>query len=181
MIELLNKISGFELLVLDFISENLTNPILDMLMSFASALCNHGEIWIAVALFMLCFRKTRKAGLAVILSLILGYFIGNLTLKPMIARIRPYELSAYQLIISKPSDFSFPSGHALASFESAFAIYLNNKKFGIYALILASVISFSRLYLYVHYPTDIIAGIVLGILIAVVSNKLTNKYIFFSK
>ena len=181
MSELINTISSFELSVLDFISEYLSNSFLDTFMPLISAVCNHGEIWILFAIIMLCFDKTRKAGFTVIVSLILGYLVGNMALKPLIARIRPYELTGYQLIIPSPDDYSFPSGHTLASFESAFAIYFNDKKYGNYALVLASAIAFSRLYLYVHYPTDVIGGIILGLLIAVVSKSITNRVNFSTR
>ena len=179
MTELIKTISSFELKVLDFVSNYFSNPVFDAFMPIISATCNHGEIWIVLALTMLFFKKTRKAGFAVIISLIIGYLVGNMTLKPLIARVRPFELSAIELIINPPTDFSFPSGHTLASFESAFAINFYNKKFGKYAFILASVIAFSRLYLYVHYPTDIVFGIILGFLIAVISKKITEKLIVF--
>lgn len=175
MSEFINNLTNFELSILDFISVNLTNPVLDFLMPIISAVCNHGEIWIVCSVILMCFSKTRKAGVSVAVALILGFLIGNMTIKPLVARIRPYELTQVSLLISQPKDYSFPSGHTLASFESAFAIFFNNRKLGIVALIVASVIAFSRLYLYVHFPTDIIAGVILGFVIAVVSKKLSDK------
>jgi len=90
----------------------------------------------------------------------------NGILKPLIARARPCDINtAIQLMIPRPDDFSFPSGHTAASFAAAFSLYIAGvKKLSIPAFILASFIAFSRMHLYVHFPTDIVAGIVIGIL-----------------
>jgi undecaprenyl-diphosphatase len=105
----------------------------------------------------------------------------NLTLKPLCQRIRPYDYQfevfgkVISLIIERPHDFSFPSGHTICSFEAAGVILLNNKKWGIAAMCLAVLIAFSRLYLYVHYPTDVLTSIVLGVGIAFLGNWLAQK------
>lgn len=170
-------LTNAELSVLDFIAEHFTNPVFDAVMPFVSSLCSHGEIWIAAALVMLCFAKTRRTGMAVAFALIFGLVIGNIILKPTIARIRPYELTGFELLVPKLDDYSFPSGHTLASFEGAGAMLLTNRKIGIPALILAIIIAFSRLYLYVHFPTDVIASIILGLLFAYLAVKLTDRII----
>ena len=111
------------------------------------------------------------------LALLMGLLLCNLTLKPLVARPRPYvffdHIAAY--LSSGESDFSFPSGHTIASFEASVALILGNKKLGIPAVILAVLISFSRLYLYVHYPTDVLASVVLGIGLALLATFLVKK------
>ncbi len=174
MNDFFGALTAIELQVLDFISIHLSNPVMDFLMPIISAVCNHGEIWIAASIIMMFFQKTRKAGISVAFALILGFLIGNMTIKPLVARIRPYELAQASLLVSAPTDYSFPSGHTLASFGSAFAIFMNYRKVGVYAIILASIIAFSRLYLYVHYPTDILVSVILGYVFAVVTTKLTK-------
>jgi len=107
--------------------------------------------------------------------------IGNITLKPLIARIRPYEFThGINLLIPKPNDFSFPSGHSFASFSAATSIFCFHKKEGIASYVLAFLIAFSRLYLYVHFPSDVIAGIVLGAVIGIFSAKIVSKVKFFN-
>ena len=129
-----------------------------------------GWLWIALGVIFLFFKKTRQMGATVLGALIFSLLLCNITLKPIVARIRPYDIKeGIDLIISTPSDFSFPSGHTSASFAAAVAIFACNKKWGIGALVLAAVIAFTRLYLYVHFPTDVIAGIFLGTLCAVIS------------
>jgi len=154
--------------ILDFIKDNMRFDFFDIIMPVISALGNAGIIWIITAIIFICIKKYRAIGITLGIALILCGLIGNLGLKPLIARIRPYDVNPdIVLLIPKPKDYSFPSGHTMASFASATAMFLYNKKFGICALILGSAIAFSRLYLYVHYPTDILGGIVFGIIIGI--------------
>ena len=110
------------------------------------------------------------------IALSLGFLCGNIAIKNIVARTRPYEYnSEIQLLVKKLSDYSFPSGHTLASFEAAVCIFIRYKKWGIAALILAFAIAFSRLYLYVHFPSDVLAGMVLGIIFAIIGTLIVNK------
>jgi len=142
---------------------NLHNPILDKIMIAITSLGNAGLIWIGIAVGLLFGKKTRKCGILMLISLALGLIIGNGFLKNIIARERPCWIDEnIKLLIPRPDDYSFPSGHTLASFEAAVMIYLHNKKWGIISLILAVAIAFSRMYLFVHFPTDILVGMILG-------------------
>ena len=164
-----------EFVVLDWIQANLRNPILDLLMPAVTALGNGGLIWIVLAVVLLLIPKYRKVGAAVLAGLVLEVVCCNLVLKPLVARIRPCDINtAVQLLIARPDDFSFPSGHTGASFAAAAALYASRNRLWIPALILAVLIAFSRLYLYVHYPTDIFAGAVIGIMTGWVGAKLTH-------
>ncbi len=172
---------GFDLPVLDWIAEHIWCPFLDKVMPIITVLGNGGIFWIALAVALLLFKKTRRVGLGMGIALLMGLLLCNLTLKPLCHRLRPYDYQCdvfgktISLIIEKPHDFSFPSGHTIASFEGAGVIWLNNKKWGIAALILASLIAFSRLYLYVHYPTDVLASVVLGFGLALLGNFLSRR------
>jgi undecaprenyl-diphosphatase len=114
-------------------------------------------------------------------ALVIGLLLCNVTMKPLFARIRPYDYQlehfgvTIKLLIEAQHDFSFPSGHTIASFEAATVLLIHNKKAGIPAMILACLIAFSRLYLYVHYPTDVITSIILGIGIGILGNWLVQK------
>ena len=142
---------------------NLHNPILDKIMIAITSLGNAGLLWIGIAIGLLFVKKTRKCGIVMLISLVLGLIIGNGLLKNLIARQRPCWIDEnIKFLIPNPQDYSFPSGHTLASFEAAVMIYLHNKKWGIISLILAVAIAFSRMYLFVHFPTDILAGMLLG-------------------
>ena len=128
-----------------------------------TTLGNGGLIWIALAGILLLIPRYRKAGAAVLAGLALEVICCNLVLKPLIARVRPCDVNtAVQLLVARPDDFSFPSGHSGASFAAVTALYAGGNRLWIPALLLAALISFSRLYLYVHYPTDVLAGILLG-------------------
>ncbi len=154
----------------------LKNPVLDFLMPIITAFGNSGAVWILICILCLIFKKTRKCGITIAIGLILSLIVCNGLLKNLVARIRPFEANGImELLIDIPKDFSFPSGHSSASFVAASVIYMYYKKWGIFALIFAALIAFSRLYLYVHYPSDVIFGIILGIMLSFVSRYFVNK------
>lgn len=164
---------AFEFTILDWIQANLRNPILDLLMPAITALGNGGFIWILLAGVLMLMPKHRKAGMAVLAGLVLEVICCNLVLKPLVARIRPCDVNtAVQLLIARPDDFSFPSGHTGASFAAVAALYTSRNKLWIPSLISAVLIAFSRLYLYVHYPSDVLAGVVIGIMSGWIGQKL---------
>lgn len=167
---------NFEFAILDFIRENLSCDFLDAVMKFFTFLGDGGWVWILTGVILLLFKKTRGIGISVCLALIFSLLVSNITLKPLIARTRPFDLTeGIKLITDRPTDFSFPSGHSSASFAAAVAIFCNNKKYGAFALVLAFLIAFSRLYLYVHFPTDVLAGSVIGSGCGYVAYLITNK------
>ena len=164
--EYLNYIDGQMLL---WIQDNLRNDFLTPIFKFITHLGDVGAIWIGCTILLLIFAKYRKVGLLSAFALIGSLLINNLILKNLIARVRPYEaVEGLTRLIEAQSDYSFPSGHAGASFAAAviFFLYLP-KKFGVPALVLAFLISFSRLYVGVHYITDVLAGGLISAAIAV--------------
>lgn len=170
---------SFDLPILDWIQANMKSDVLDSFMSVVTHLGSAGSL-IAIAVVLLLFPKTRKLGLGMGLAMAFGLVVCNITLKPLIARIRPYDLQSelgvtIQLLIGEMHDFSFPSGHTIATFEAATVMLRNSKKIGIPAILLACIIAFSRLYLYVHYPTDVLFSIVAGILFGILGNHLAQK------
>lgn len=168
---------NFDFLILDFIQQYIKNPFFDFLMPRITALGNGGLTWIVAAIVLLLIPKYRKGGMVLAIGLLSGLIIGNLTLKPLFARIRPFDLvEGIELLISAPTDFSFPSGHTLSSVIAAVILTMINKKFGYIAIPLAVLIAFSRLYLYVHFPSDILGAIVLALLISA-----ALYFIFFRK
>lgn len=149
---------------------------LNPLMIGVSALGNGGMIWILIALVLLFFKKTRRCGLLMLLSMAVCFITGNLCIKNLVQRPRPCQIdTAVRLLIPMPGEYSFPSGHTLHGFTAATIIFLHNKKAGIAALLLAAVIAFSRMYLFVHFPTDILGGIILGVAAAVIVYRFSYK------
>ena len=171
---------SFDLPILDWIQANLQSGFMDKFMPFITIFGDAGIFWMVWAGVLLIFRKTRKIGIGMFIAMILGLLVCNITLKPLVARIRPYDLQLEEfgitinLLSGAMHDFSFPSGHTIASFEAAVVLLKNSKKMGIPAYILAILIAFSRLYLYVHYPTDVIASILLGTLFALIGDALAG-------
>ena len=147
------------------IQQHLRTDMLTPFMKIVTFLGNGGWFWILCAVVLLAIPKTRKTGYAAVLSLIFGVIVTNLLLKNIVARPRPFaEIEALIPLIAKPTDFSFPSGHTTASFAVALVMLrMLPKKIGIPAVVLAALVAFSRLYLGVHYPTDVLAGFVIAL------------------
>ena len=171
---------SFDLPILEWIQAYLHSDFLDTVMPIITLFGEGGIFWIAWAVLLLIIPNTRKLGLSMSIALLLGLLVCNLTLKPLVARVRPYDLQEQDfgvyinLLINRQSDFSFPSGHTIASFEAAVVLLKYSKKMGIPALILAILVSFSRLYLYVHYPSDVLVSVVLGTAFAFAGCALAN-------
>ena len=143
--------------------DKLHRPILDKIMIFFTNLGDAGIVWITIAILLLVGKKTRKCGIYMLVSMGIGLLLGNVFLKNVVARQRPCWLDhSIELLITSPKDYSFPSGHTLASFASAVMIFLFSKKGGLLAFLLAIAIAFSRMYLFVHFPSDILCGALLG-------------------
>ena len=171
---------SFDLPILDWIQSNMKSDLMDTIMPIITMFGDDGIFWIACAVLLLFFPKTRKIGIGMGIAMATGLLVCNVTLKPLIARIRPYDMQAelgvtIQLLTERMHDFSFPSGHTIASFEAATVLLKNSKKMGIPAMILAVLIAFSRLYLYVHYPTDVIFSVFAGIAFGFLGNFLAQK------
>lgn len=139
-------------------------PLLDFWMPKITALGNSGIIWVLAAVALLCTKKYRKYGLMLLAGLVVAMLAGNLALKNFFVRPRPCWLDeSVPLLIARPSDYSFPSGHTMAAAIGATILTAADRRFGWAAIPLAVLIAFSRMYLYVHFPSDILGGAVLGV------------------
>lgn len=155
--------------ILLWIQEHVRNDALTPVMKFITHLGDAGWIWIVLTIMFLLVKKMRSTGVLMTCSLVGSLIVNNLILKNLVARTRPYEaVYGLQRIIEAQRDLSFPSGHTGSSFAAAVVIFLTcPRKIGGPALILAFLIMFSRLYVGVHYPTDVLAGMITGTVIAV--------------
>lgn len=169
---------GIELKILDIL-QNIRTPVGDAVMCFITKIGDAGIIWILLAVVLLIIPKTRKSGVILSVALCVDFILCNGILKNLFARIRPCDINTQvQLLIARPNDFSFPSGHTAASFTASAALYFSGeKKLWKPALIIACLLAFSRLYLYVHYPTDILGGILIGILAGYIGYAVVNRWI----
>ena len=171
---------SFDLPILDWIQSVMQSDFMDKFMPFITLFGEKGLFWIVLSVLFIIFPKTRKMGLGMGFAMILGLLVCNVTLKPLIARPRPYDFQLSQfgkeisLLIEAQHDFSFPSGHTIACFEASVVMLKNNKWMGIPAFILGILVSFSRMYLYVHYPTDVIVSVILGTLFAFIGDALAG-------
>ena len=162
--------------ILLFIQEHIRCGALDGAMRLVSTLGNAGAIWIVTAIALLCFKRTRRFGLACGLALLLGFAVTNLALKHIIHRIRPYDvISSLNILVKPERSFSFPSGHATSSLAAGVALFLTlPRKYGAPALLLGVLIALSRLYVGVHYPTDVLCGATIGVAAALAGVRIAR-------
>lgn len=161
----MNLVNQWNFAILDFIQTHFRSSLGDVVMPFITSLGNIGMIWILLGLLLVSRKRWRAAGLLLLSALLIESLFCNVILKNMFTVPRPFDIrTGIDLLIPKPMDYSFPSGHTGASFAAVTALFLSKYKYWAVALVLAVLISFSRLYLYVHYPTDVLGGIVLGVL-----------------
>lgn len=174
---MLDKLLEIDGEILLWIQDHVRADFLDPVVKAITYLGNGGILMIALCIALLIIPKTRKLGIVCSCSLAATFLINNLILKNIIARTRPYEVvDGLSRIIGKQSDYSFPSGHSGASFAVAVPIFKECPyKIGIPFLILAFLIALSRLYVGVHYPTDVIAGILLGTLFGILACYVYHK------
>ena len=172
---------SFDLRILDWLQANLQSGFMDFIMPIITLFGDAGIFWIACSVILLFIPKYRKAGLSMGIALLLGVLVCNVTMKPLLHRIRPYDYkeqfmnTVIPLLVDRQHDFSFPSGHTIASFEACTALMLRDKRLGIPATVLAVLIAFSRLYLYVHYPTDVFTSVILGIGFGFLGTWIVNR------
>ena len=132
-----------------------------------------GQLWLIVGIALLIFQKTRKTGAAVLISFVGVLLFGELLLKHAVTRMRPCQIDqTFALLVERPTSSSFPSTHSAFAFGAATAIFLNYRKAGVAAFLVAALVAFSRLYLFLHFPTDVLCGMVLGIVIGFASIRI---------
>lgn len=159
------KINKFDVYILTIIKKYLKNKYLDLIMKYITKLGDMGLVWFIISLMLLISKTYRGIGLIIIFALMISVLLGEGIIKHSVRRVRPFiDKEDVTLIIGKPITYSFPSGHTMSSFAATSVLSFYFTKYSLIFLILASAIAFSRVYLYVHYPTDIVAGIILGII-----------------
>lgn len=163
--------------ILLFLQENVRNPVMTPILRLITTLGNGGAVWIALTILLLCIPKTRKAGCMALAALLGTLLVNNMILKNLVARTRPYEvIEGLTYIVRKPVDYSFPSGHEGCSFAVACVMFRRLPgRYGVPALILAILIALSRLYVGVHYPSDVLFGVISGILISYGAEAIVNR------
>ena len=169
---MIKYLQSIDIAILEFIQKNIHNKILDVIMPIITSLGDHGTIWIVIAIILLLFKKHRRTGYLVTFSLVLSWILGDFILKPLFQRPRPFEIiQTISLLIDKPESYSFPSVHTLIGFSVGGVLAKTIKKYGWVFMVLASLIAFSRLYLGVHYASDIVAGMFFGMFCVILTLK----------
>lgn len=169
-------INLIDISILRFIREYFSSPLMDSIMIFITNLGNRGFIWIIIGIILLISKKYRKIGLAMLIALAVTSLIGEVFIKNIIQRPRAFTtFPDIEIIIKAPLSYSFPSGHTASSFAAAVVLgyYIKNWKYLFYFF--AALVAFSRLYLFVHYPSDIIGGIALGVVCSLMTIKIIEN------
>lgn len=170
--------TSIDFLILDFIQTHIVSPVLTPFFEFFTRLGNGGMLWIAIGVLLILFKKTRIIGIGLLASLLIEDTICGRIIKPLVQRPRPFVQNPdITLLIPKLSSYSFPSGHTASSFCAAVYLYGWNKKAGIPAIITALLIALSRLYFYVHFPSDVICGFLLGTAVGLAGSYIVRTQI----
>ena len=165
--------------ILQWIRETLWNGVTCAFFPFVSTLGNGGAVWFAIAAVLLCVRSTRRAGALMILALAVTYLVNDVTIKNLVERPRPFaDHPELTLLIPPPGGFSFPSGHSASSFAAAGVLFWEKRRpIGVCAIVLAALIAFSRAFLCVHYPSDVLAGSLIGFALGTACVFLARRYL----
>ena len=160
-----------------WLQNSVRNDILDPVFVFITTLGNGGAVWIIASAVMLIPKKTRRVGIAALIALAASAVIDNVLLKNIVARPRPYDvITGLTSLVGAQKDYSFPSGHTGSSFAAAIVMLrMLPKRYGVPAVVLAALIGLSRLYVGVHYPTDVLAGMMIGTGIALTVCACMNR------
>lgn len=158
--------------------QTLHTPLFDSIMLFITAITDKGAAGILLCLVLLSRKRWRKVGVVMLLALIIGHLFGSVLLKNVFARVRPCNVNlAVEMLIKRPHSFSFPSGHTTLTFAAIMTLYFAHwHKLFFIAVVVGALVCFSRMYLYVHFPTDILAGMCVGILSAYVAWVIVQKF-----
>lgn len=161
--DIFNMITKADIAILDTIQLMARGSFKDIFFSIITAFGDGGILWICLGIMMLFTKRTRTAGIVLLFALAFTSSLGVLVIKPAVCRLRPFVLTGFEnVFISPPGGFSFPSGHTVTSAAAAVCIYKADRKAGLAAIFIAALIAYSRMYFYVHYPTDVLAGLIIG-------------------
>ena len=171
-------ITKIDFSILYYIQAHLRCAFLDFLMPLLGLMQEGGMVWIVISIILICFKKTRYCGFAILLAMGIDTLITEFTLKNIICRVRPCNIDfSIKMLVSRPYSYGFPSNHSASAFAAATALLvtLKKKRWAILGYILATAIALSRLYVFVHFPSDVLVGAIVGSLIALLVCFLMKK------
>ncbi len=168
-------IQDIDFYILDFLQTMARSPFWDKFLAFFTSL-GDPFMFVCYAALLLAISKTRRDGLMVSGGMLTGLLVGELLIKNLVRRARPCWLHPeVELLVKNPKDYSFPSGHTMTMTILCIILIYNHPKLA-YGLIPAwLLLVYSRMYLYLHFPSDILAGIALGVVIGILTIKITPK------
>ncbi len=173
---MIDAITAFDFNLVLWVQECIRSPFLSAFFIPFTTIGNAGILFIVIGALMLLFKKTRLSGAILLTSLTISFILNDLIIKNIVQRPRPYDTFSQIIpLVPPPGKYSFPSGHTAAAFSSMITLFFTQKKYAITGLIIALLMGFSRIYVGVHYPTDVLFGAILGTTVAVVTAIIFKK------
>ena len=180
---LFDPLLTFDLAVFRWI-QTIQTPVLTEIMRVVSLVGTKGAIFFLLGFVLLIWRKTRKVGVAVLGALAITTVCNSVIVKELLARPRPFQLDYnwwtavyhYPGFVEQPDSFSFPSGHTAAAFAAATAVFAQSRKGGVLLTLFGCLMAFSRVYLEVHYCTDVLFGALFGFFYALIAVAIVKHY-----
>ncbi|MBQ8180051.1 MAG: phosphatase PAP2 family protein [Candidatus Methanomethylophilaceae archaeon] len=163
-----------ELEILHWI-HSFSSPGMDALMLGVTTVSTHAAVWLLAAALLILSNRERRTGCSMVLAVLIAFTIADLVMKPLFCRERPCDLAGFELLVSVPTTYSFPSGHTAMAFAPATVLFLRDRRAGAVALAFAALVGVSRMYLFVHWPTDVVVGALVGIVSGYVAALLTER------
>lgn len=178
---ILRLVSKIDRGVMRQIDSRMTCRFMNKFMPFMTMLGDLGTVWLVTAIFLLFMKRFRFYGVSVIATVCFCAFLCDVVIKPIVRRLRPFVTNTeLRLLIRTPGGYSFPSGHTSSSVGAAYVLFQMNRWVGIAGFLVAALIALSRMYLHVHYPTDVMAGALIGLVCAVVIFNLVFYFYYAS-
>lgn len=177
-VHILEGLNFFDASVMGFVQAHFHNPVTDAIFPVITYFGEAGVGWILLSLLLLFTKKYRRCGVLMLGAMLGAFLAGEVVLKNLVCRPRPFvDYPDYvTLLIHPPGSYSFPSGHSSSSFAAAAVLFHFNRKGGTAALVGAALVAFSRIFLFVHYPTDVLAGILFGLFFALLTLWINRKF-----
>ena len=169
-----------EVEIFEFIKNNLHNSVLNRVMQIVTHLGGI-PIWLTIAFVLLFFKKYRLSSLTLVAAVGGSGFMCRIVLKPLFARERPFDTHLFELFTRAPTSYSLPSTHTAMAIAAALVLFTVNRRLGGAALVLALLVSFSRVYLLVHYVSDVLAGMAVGVLVSILAIVIIRKLSEFAE
>ena len=167
---MIDTITALDFNIVLWVQQHVRSPFLSAFFIPFTTIGNAGILFILIGVLLLFFKRTRQSGILLLISLTISFILNDIVVKNIVQRPRPFNaFSQIVPLVPPPGKYSFPSGHTAAAFSSMVTFFFTQRKYAICGLVIALLMGISRIYVGVHYPTDVFFGALLGTAVAVTS------------